>query len=57
MATSTMASENMEMRGRNGTKVVATGSVEDMDGAKSKEMTLMSQMGKRQQLNVCWATH
>jgi hypothetical protein len=47
-----MASENMEMRGRNGTKAMATGSLVDLDGAKSKDLTLMSQMGKRQQLNV-----
>ena len=38
----------MEMRGRNGTE--ATGSTND--GVKSKEETLMPQIGKQQQLNV-----
>lgn len=43
----------MEMRGRNGTKGLALGTLVDMDGAKSRDVTLMSQMGKKQQLNVC----
>lgn len=47
-----MDSENLEIRGRNGTKAIALDSLVDMNGAKSRDMTLMSQMGKRQQLNV-----
>lgn len=48
-----MDSEIVEMRGHNATKSLALGTLVDMDAAKSKDITLMSQMGKKQQLNVC----
>ena len=40
------------MRERVATKSLALGSLVDMDGAKSRDITLMTQMGKKQQLNV-----
>ena len=42
----------MEMRGHNAPKSLALGTMVDMDGAKSRDITLMSHMGKKQQLNV-----
>ena len=42
----------MELKGCQGTKSIAVGSLVDMDGAKSRDLTLMTHMGKRQQLNV-----
>lgn len=47
-----MDSENVEMRGHDETKSLALGTMLEMDGAKSRDVTLMSHMGKKQQLNV-----
>lgn len=48
-----MALDNMEMKGRSIAKPSGPPSVVDIRGAKSKEGVLMSQIGKKQQLNVC----
>lgn len=42
----------IEMRGRYDTNPAGVASLNDDDGVKSKEVTLMGQMGKNQQLDV-----
>lgn len=44
--------DDIEMRGRNGTATAGVASLSEDEGVKSKEETLMVQIGKKQQLNV-----